>query len=107
MIESLFIVVGLIIGVVSFLIYSHVYSSPTKTVWHTFDKELPPNNVMIRVMADHLDFNDSEIDYKVAECWIMVDDVLYYVEGINPNGKICKRKVLIERFKNIRWAMWK
>lgn len=101
MIELTFIILGL----ASFLIFAHI-SNSSKTVWRSFTQELPPNDVMIRVMGEHIDLADSVVDYKIAECWIMKDGVPYYVEGIEPNGKICTRLVNVSSFKSLRWALW-
>lgn len=105
MIELSFIILGYVLGLASFLIFAHI-SDSSNTVWHSFTQELPPNDVMIRVMGEHVDLTDSVVDYKIAECWIMKDGLPYYVEGIEPNGKICTRLVNIPSFKSLRWAMW-
>lgn len=106
MIELSFIILGYVLGLASFLIFAHI-SDSSKTVWRSFTQELPPNDVMIRVMGEHIDLTDSVVvDYKIAECWIMKDGLPYYVEGIEPNGKICTRLVNIPSFKSLRWAMW-
>ena len=105
MIELIFIIFGFILGFAVFLIYSHI-SIPTNTIWNSFTKNYPPNDVLLRVMGDHIEMNGSIVDYKIAECWIIRNGIPYFVEGISSDGKIYERKIAIEYCKNLRWALW-
>lgn len=106
MVELFFVIFGFIIGFATILIYSHV-SEASNTKWYSFEKQYPPNDVLLRVMGDHIELNGSEIDYKIAECWIIREGVPYFVEGISTNGEIYERLIAVGRCKNLRWALWK